>query len=453
MIDFKKIELSHCEIYNSFLKNNNLLSCENPFVNLLVWQRAYENMIAVVDNCLLLRSGKEGERAYRLPKGENSEKVLKRIFESEKPDFWICEDEEIPQFIKQNYNFYESRDDFDYIYLREDLSYLSGKKYHSKRNHISAFSKKYKWKYASVSKNNIDDVKACAEKWYSQGEVDSHLEYEKEGINLILDNMERLGVIGGAIYVDGDVVAFTLGTPLNSEVFVTHIEKALPEFAESYTVINCEFAKNELSAYKYINREDDMGIEGIRKAKLSYKPNILLKKYYCTPISKAEKECREIYMQVFGDDEEFTNELFKNCFKYCKTLKADGEIVSMLFLMPCEVVSGNKVTDAYYIYGVATLPEYREKGYMRELIESVIKDINAPIFLRPVNSSLIKFYEKFGFSSLKAQNSIGGKVKLMPKDDFAKLSHLADKPDDSEFDFMSLGFETEEKINFMYSFN
>ncbi len=453
MIDFKKIELSDHEIYNRFLKNNNLLSCENPFVNLLVWQRAYENMIAISDNCLLLRSGTEGEWIYRLPKGENSEKVFNQLFENSKPDFWICEDEEIPQFIKENYNFYESRNDFDYIYLREDLANLTGKKYHGKRNHISAFSKKYNWEYSSINESNIDKVKACAKKWYSQRDMNSHLEYEKEGINLILDNMEILGVIGGAIYVDGNVVAFTLGTPLNDEVFVTHIEKALPEFAECYTVINREFAKNELSSYKYINREDDMGIEGVRKAKLSYKPNILLKKYYCTPMSEDEKECREIYMQVFGDDAEFTDELFKNCFKYCKTLKVDEKIISMLFLLPCELIDNGKAKDAYYIYAVATLPEYRGKGYMRELIEKVIKNTDAPIFLRPVNSSLIEFYEKFGFAIFKAQNSADGNLKLMPKVDFAKLSDLADEPDDSEFYFMAYGFKKDEKINFIYSFN
>lgn len=453
MINFKRIELSDCEIYNSFLENTNLLSCENPFVNLLIWQRAYENMMAVSDNCLLLRSGTEGEWIYRLPRGENTEKCLQELFENLTPDFWICEDEEVPQFIKENYNFYESRNDFDYIYLRDDLANLAGKKYHSKRNHISAFSKKYKWKYSAINKKNIDDVKACARKWYSQRQLDSHLEYEKEGINLILDNMESLGVIGGAIYVDGNVVAFTLGSPLNKEVFVTHIEKALPEFAESYTVINCEFAKNELSAYKYINREDDMGIDGVRKAKLSYKPHILLKKYHCSPMCDDEKECRKIYMQVFGDDAEFTDELFKNCFKYCKTLKLDGKIVSMLFLLPCELINNGLAEDAFYIYGVATLPEYRGKGYMRELIEKVISSINAPIFLRPVNSGITKFYEKFEFINIKAQNSLGGNLNLIPKDDFAKLSDLADKPDNSEFCFMAKGFKTEDKINFNYSFN
>ena len=91
--------------------------------------------------------------------------------------------------------------------------------------------------------------------------------------------MEKLEVRGGAIFIENEAVAFTLGSPINDNCFDIHIEKALADYSECYTVINREFALNELSGYKYINREDDMGIEGLRKAKLSYNPCMLLKKY------------------------------------------------------------------------------------------------------------------------------------------------------------------------------
>ena len=97
----------------------------------------------------------------------------------------------------------------------------------------------------------------------------------------MFQNLETLELLGGAIFVDDKVVAFTLGSKISDEIFDIHIEKALKDYAEAYTVINQQFAKNELSEYKYINREDDLGIEGLRKAKLSLKPCMLLKKYLC----------------------------------------------------------------------------------------------------------------------------------------------------------------------------
>lgn len=289
MLYFKKIELTDIDVYNSFLKDNHEFSCENSFVNLLVWQCSYNNMMAVCDNQLIIKSGKGDNESFRLPFGDDFALGMKLITEycgEKKPQFWVQEGPRLDYF-KQSFNgdytLTENRDAFDYIYKRTDLAELSGKKYHSKRNHISAFSKKYNWEYRTVSKENLADIKECCEQWYIENSerLDNFMLCEKNGVNTILENMEKLKVKGGAIYVEGKAVAFTLGSPINQDVFDIHIEKALPEYATAYTLINREFAKNELENYKYINREDDLGLEGLRKAKLSYKPEILLKKYSC----------------------------------------------------------------------------------------------------------------------------------------------------------------------------
>ncbi len=289
MLEFKKIEIDDYKTYWEFYKNSGELSCENSFVNLLVWQcGAYNNnYIAVYDNQLIIKNG-EGEReSFRLPMGDDFSKGMKLIEEysgEKKPRFWAQEGPRFELFKKyaDNYSLRENRDTFDYIYLQSDLSSLSGKKYHSKRNHISSFSKKYDWRYVPISEANKEDIIKCADSWYQENidRMDHFMVCEKKGIEFILNNMEELCVKGGAIYVDSKAVAFTLGSPITNEVFDVHIEKALSEFSEAYTVINREFAK-ELSEYKYINREDDLGIEGLRKAKLSYKPSILLKKFSC----------------------------------------------------------------------------------------------------------------------------------------------------------------------------
>lgn len=292
MLEFKKIEIDDIDIYRDFMKNNKEFSCENSFVNLLVWQCTYNNMMAVKNGQLFIKSGKEPNQSFRLPVGGNVNDGIKEIEAycgENPPKFWIQEGENISKLddnFKNKYSFEEFRDASDYIYFSKDLAELSGKKYHSKRNHISAFSRKFDWRYEAITSENMAKVKECALRWYEESieKQDRYLLCEKNGLDIIFNNWERLGVKGGAIFIEDKVVAFTIGSPINPRIFDIHIEKALKDYAEAYTVINREFAKTLLD-YEYINREDDMGLEGLRRAKLSYKPQIILKKYRC----RAEK--------------------------------------------------------------------------------------------------------------------------------------------------------------------
>lgn len=288
-LEFRQIDVSDIERLRAFdMEGEN--SCENDVVNMLVWQKAYGNEIAFFEDMLFIRSFSENGPVYRLPMGDDFRKGMKMLYEyvGGDPIFWAQEGARLSEFRKEysdKYDFFEVRDAFDYIYEREALASLSGKKYHGKRNHISSFSKKHQWHYEPISADNIVAVRECAAEWYEKNaeRMDKYMRVERDGIELLLDNMERLRVRGGAIVCDGRVVAFTLGSQINREVFDIHIEKALPDYAEAYTVINNEFVRNELTEYKYVNREDDLGLEGLRRAKLSYRPAILLKKYRCIP--------------------------------------------------------------------------------------------------------------------------------------------------------------------------
>ena len=279
MLNFKKIDLSDFSKIQEIMKDNRAMSCENSIINLIIWEKAYNNMYAVCDGMLFLKSGKGKSQSFALPIGGDLKKGIDLIFKytyPEKPYFWTQDGDNIEKFraiVGESYDISPERDAFDYIYNRSDLAELSGKKYHSKRNHISAFSKQFDWSYKPISDENADEVLACADEWYKENtdRFDEYMAIERLGIKTIIENMTLLNAKGGAVYVDGKVVAFTLGSPINDEVFDIHIEKALGDYAAAYTVINQEFAKT-LSDYKYINREDDMGLAGLRKAKLSYKP-------------------------------------------------------------------------------------------------------------------------------------------------------------------------------------
>jgi len=291
MKKLKEITIENYDRISDFLKNDDEHSCENSFVNLLIWQKAYKNQFKLYDDCFILYSESSDNRLYRLPFCDDFVKGFNRILELNSgalPTFWAQDGLRFDKFKKlygDKYEFIEKRDAFDYVYNRTDLSELSGKKYHSKRNHIASFSKKYNWCYEKISSANIKKVIKCSERWYelNNDKMDKYMTFEKEGVNTLLNNMDVLKVKGGAIKVNDEIVAFTLGTEINSQTFDIHIEKALPDFSQAYTVINNKFALNELSKYQYINREDDMGIEGLRKAKLSYKPDFMIKKYICKP--------------------------------------------------------------------------------------------------------------------------------------------------------------------------
>ncbi len=290
MLNFKDITLEDKPLLDEILKNAKEVSCENTFVNLYVWQGAYNNKIALNKGTLFIKYGEGNEESFRLPIGGSLEEGLKEIIDhcnGKLPLFWSPINENfsrLPKWFSEKYEIISARDSFDYIYLRENLAELRGKKYHSKRNHISAFSKKFSWRYEAITEENKGKIKECAKAWYLQNteKLDKYALTERDGILKVLDNMDSLAVTGGAIFIEDKAVAFTLGTPINDSVFDIFAEKALPEFAEGYTVINNEFAKR-LSTYKYLNREDDMGLEGLRRAKLSYKPTVILEKYLFKP--------------------------------------------------------------------------------------------------------------------------------------------------------------------------
>lgn len=291
---FKKITIDDMGTVGDFLsKAPNEISCDATFVNLLIWQEKFGNTYAVQDGQLFMKIEKIGDNnLFALPFGGNMADGLSRLNKhlgGNLPVFQAQEGDRLEKFrriVGDKYIFEESRNNFDYVYSQSDLAALSGKKYHGKRNHIASFTKKYAWRYERITADILDDIRNCANKWYNKKNLleDIDMRIEKKGVLLLLDNWELLKLTGGCIFANGEIVAFTIGTPINNEIFDIHIEKALPEYSRAYTVINREFAANELSAYKYINREEDLGLEGLRRAKLSYYPIRFVKKYFCRPI-------------------------------------------------------------------------------------------------------------------------------------------------------------------------
>ena len=179
-----------------------------------------------------------------------------------------------------------NRDDCDYIYLQKNLAELPGSNYQKKRNHVSRFNRIYgnDWEFKSFPQNNIaDDILFIARQWYKEknGDENPVLKLELNSVELALENSASLGFTGGVLYIGGRPAAMTLASPISESVLDVIYEKAIEEFEKDgvYAVLNQQFSRRA-GSYLYLNREEDMGVEGLRKAKLSYKPTIVLEKFY-----------------------------------------------------------------------------------------------------------------------------------------------------------------------------
>lgn len=179
------------------------------------------------------------------------------------------------------FHFEADRDYADYLYLRTDLSTLAGKKFQAKRNHLNKFRRTYNYEYVPLTPDRIRECLDLEAEWCKVNNCDQHegTGNERRALIYALHNFEALSLTGGILHVDGKIVAFTFGMPINQDTFGVHVEKADTSIDGAYAMINYEFANHIPEQYIYVNREEDLGIEGLRKAKLSYQPTIILEKY------------------------------------------------------------------------------------------------------------------------------------------------------------------------------
>ena len=291
-IEFKRPELEDKEIISSYFRKYPSRSCERTFVNVYLWSRHYKVKYAIIENALVFRSEDEGEFSFAYPAGaaDDVKRAIEFLME-------YCEEKGqkfsmynvTPEFFAQfdawypgQYEIAYSRDDADYIYESEKLATLSGKKLHAKRNHINRFRNTYPdYEYTPITPDRIQECLDLEAEWCKVNNCDQQegTGNERRALIYALHNFEALGLTGGILHVNGKIVAFTFGMPINHETFGVHVEKADTNIEGAYAMINYEFANRIPEQYIYINREEDLGIEGLRKAKLSYQPATILEKY------------------------------------------------------------------------------------------------------------------------------------------------------------------------------
>lgn len=263
--------------------------CEYCFGNIFMWSDIYDNKI-YNDNGVFVSADFTESPIFCYPIGDGDKKAtIEKLLDFSKrlcvnlEFFGMTEkDRDELQFLfPKQFEITEERDYFDYLYTSESLSNLAGRKLASKRNHISYFEKTFDWKYEPITKENIHQCELLNEHWARLNREKNPEEISDEhlAIKKALANFFDLGFEGGILTIENEIVAFTFGERLNNNTFCTHVEKAYGNIRGAYQMINREFARQLSDRYEYINREDDTGSEGLRRAKLSYHPHRLVIKY------------------------------------------------------------------------------------------------------------------------------------------------------------------------------
>ena len=290
MIEFKPVTPRDKELLTSYFFPGERRDANLSIVNLCSWQFLTCSSFAVVDGLPVLRFCFDSARTvYTIPGGGvRAEEVVRQLarqaveeglplyFYGIVPELRELLDKVFPEV----FEYKENRDHFDYLYLRKDLAELKGKDYQTKRNHVNKFKKRYDFRFIPLTAEMVPDCLRLYDEWGGErrcGE-DEGLKQERQALTYALERFRELDVTGGSLWVEGRMVAFTFGAPVNYDTFCVHAEKALGEFEGAYNAINQEFAQYLPEKFVYLNREEDLGLPGLRKAKMSYRPVRLLEK-------------------------------------------------------------------------------------------------------------------------------------------------------------------------------
>jgi hypothetical protein len=289
--EVRPIELADRELLAGLLRELRPEQSELTFTNLFIWRDAHGLQLTRVDDAVAIFSWRaDPEDSFVFPPfghratAETVRRCLEHLAANgHEPVMERATQRDLARLgIEQSdFAIQPDRDNWDYVYTVTDLIELHGNRYHKKRNHIEQFVKQYEFAYRPLTLGLVPDCQELQDRWCDEKHCDlvSTLRAEARAVKETLQNFAQLGVTGGCTEVDGAMEAFALGELLNSDTVVIHIEKANAAFHGLYQVINQQFLEHEWSTVEYVNREQDMGVSGLRRAKQSYHPHHMVEKH------------------------------------------------------------------------------------------------------------------------------------------------------------------------------
>lgn len=289
--EFKDIDLSMRDDIMSFLSRYPIEASEYSFTNLFAFKETYDFRVSILNDSLIILKNRHPISLF-CPVGDSPD--LKQLFDYMKGQGAEACLERVPEsFVKQylddneRYIYLEERNQFDYIHDVQELIDLKGRRFHDKKNKVNKFRSEYKYEYQKLTAEIVDECIEFEDYWCEVRECEKYfgLDRERYAIFAMLKNFEYLNLKGSVIRIDNKIAALTIAEQLQHDTLVIHVEKANPDIQGLYQVINQEFLMHEAGDFEYVNREQDLGIKGLRKSKMSYHPVEFIKKYRVTEVS------------------------------------------------------------------------------------------------------------------------------------------------------------------------
>lgn len=413
-MDFKKITIADKSDIESAYRRAGIIDCDMAFANLICWEKSNPAQICRIGGFIVIRIRLDEDLGdlYSLPLGDGDYRSIMPMLEADAASLGeplrliIPSESRIEEMrrIYPDFGFFYRRGHSDYIYSREELATLHGKKLQPKRNHVNKFKALYDFTYSGLSADDRQECLDLLHRWREQrlAEADvpssfiAELDDEQASIQMAFDNYDALGLVGGILRVDGKVVAFTYGSAVSEDTVCVHIEKGDESYDGVFAAINQQFAEHLPENFKYVNRENDLALQGLRRAKESYHPVRLLNKYIGVKLTPTMQEIRKLWLECFEHDtpldaEEFLLTRFDEGRIVAHS--EDGRLAAMLHIVPFGA-SG-------YIYAVSTAPAYRHRGIASALIREAFARCKSmglsEAILIPDNELAASWYEEMGF--------------------------------------------------------
>ena len=418
------LQLTDYEKIKPYLDMANYEGYNSNFVTMMMWNHEYHVEYEIHDHFCIMLHNYKGTRYFAMP--FTSKEYLKEAMDymvgyAKDNHITFMIDCAIPSFLKDvkeiygdRFMFERTRDLDDYVYDKDMLMNLTGKKMQKRRNHYKHFVKNYpdhEYRPLSMDKD-FNLILSCLTKWEDNKDASESLLSEVYGIMFLLSSKHMLDIKMGGIFINDELKAFIIASPLKHSTIQMHVEKADKTIQGLYPAICKEFLEHEFKDYKYVNREEDMGLENLRIAKENLHPCHMVEKsrvflndsYIRLANIEDIPQVRALWEDRFDDeDEQSTDFYFKNVYPHAQTYLYEfhRQLVCAISIEPFPVKDHE---DSYYVMGVATNRKFEHQGCMKKLFTKVLEDYkNARIYLRAYHPEI---YKSLGFKEVSYLKNI-----------------------------------------------